>query len=484
MKLLCLARHLLVVGGLIAATAHAASGSQSTTLEIGRLTQKDSQGYALLSELTSKIGPRMSATERGTAAERFVYDKLKEFGIRDVSFEPFQMTSWQRGPIEVTIDGRSIPAAAMVYTPGHADLTANMVEVGNGTSADYAEDYDKVRDKIALIYMGTLPGSLPGTPYLPRWERLALAIGHGARGVIFINPAAGNHLVTGIAGGSANLVDVPAAIISHEDGLSLRNEIRQRGALHATIRLDNTVGVGTARNVIATFPGTRKPEQTIVIGAHLDILDLATGAVDNGSGAMWILDVARSFAVHHFHPERTVQFIFFMGEEEGLLGSYTHVRRAEKAGTLSRVWYMINTDMSVNPTGLRLWGGAADLTRFQAFAAEVRQLYPSFTDISSDEPDMSQSSDSQPYIEHGVPVIYPLAQWPDGLMACVHAECDTIKWLDDEQMRRSAVVGAMLIATLARAPDSIAHVLSPAETSKYYQDAGITQGYRGPAHTD
>jgi hypothetical protein len=372
----------------------------------------------------------------------------------------------------------------MVYTPGHADLTAEIVEVGNGTSADYAEDYDKVRDKIALIYMGTLPESPTGTPYLPRWERLALAVGHGARGVIFINPTTGHHLVTGIAGGSANVIAIPAVIVSHEDGLGLRNEIRRRGALHATIRFDNSVGVGTARNVIATVPGTRKPEQVIVLGGHLDSLDLATGAVDNGSGAMWVLDVARAFAVHHIHPERTVQFIFFMGEEEGLLGSYTHVRRAEKAGTLQQVWTMINTDMSVNPKGLRVWGGTADLAIFQAFAAEVRQLYPSFTEVSSAEPDMSQSTDSQPYIEHGVPIIYPLAQWPDGLMACVHSECDTLKWLDDEQMRRSAVVGTMLIATLARAPDSSAHRLTPAETSKYYQDAGITLGYRGPAHTD
>jgi len=351
----------LFLAATIASIGHAASGSSTRSLDLGLATQKDSQAYALLNELTSRIGPRMSATEKGAEAESFVYEKLRQFGFRNVRYEPFQMASWKRGSIDVTVEGRSIPAAAMVYTPAHADLSAEIVEVGNGTAADYAQDYDKVRDRIALVYMGTLPESPSATPYLPRWEKLALAIGHGARGVIFINPVAGNRLVTGNAGGSANVVAVPVAVIGHDDGLRLREELQGKGALHATMRLDNTVGVGTARNVIATLPGTRKPGQIIVLGAHLDSLDLATGAVDNGSGAMWVLDVARAFAVHRVHPERTIQFVFFMGEEEGLLGSYTHVRRAMRANTMGQVWYMINTDMSVNPKGLKLWGGAPDL---------------------------------------------------------------------------------------------------------------------------
>ncbi len=477
-------RLLLLSAILIAVGANAAEKAQDGALDLGFATAKDSQAFALVSELTSKIGPRLSAGEKGTAAEQFVFDKLRAFGIRDVRFEPFPMVAWSRGSIEFSVAGTSIPAAAMVYTPEHADVTATIVDVGNGTSADYADDYDKIRDKIALIYLGTLPDSPSGTPHLPRWEKLALAIGHGARAVIFVNPAPGNHLVTGIAGGSAKLVTIPAAIISHEDGLALRREIQAGAPMPATLRMTNAVRAGTARNVIATIPGTQRPDEIIALGGHLDSLDLATGAVDNGAGAMWVLDVARTFSVHHVHPGRTVQFLFFMGEEEGLLGSYVHVRRALKEHSLQRVRYMINTDMSVNPNGLRLWGGDPDLEFFAAFAARVRQIYPSFDDIATDMADMSQSSDSQPYIEHGVPILYPLAQWPDGLMACVHAECDDIHWLDDAMMRRSAVVGAMLLQTLADAPGAAAHVMTPVETADYFKKAEITRGYLGPVVTD
>jgi carboxypeptidase Q len=184
------------------------------------------------------------------------------------------------------------------------------------------------------------------------------------------------------------------------------------------------------------------------------------------------------------HPERIIQFAFFMGEEEGLLGSYTHVRRAKRAGTLNELWYMINTDMSLRPKGLRLWGGAPDLEFFRSLAAQVREIYPSFADVSDEQADMSQSSDSQPYIEQGVPIIYPLGDWPEGLTACTHAECDDMHWLDDAQMRRSAVIGTILIAALTQAPDSIVHGFTPAETRQYYQDAHITIGYRGTVRSD
>lgn len=472
--ILCLS---LLAGSLAAgATVH-----ESPLVSLGKKVQRDSQAFALLTELTSTIGPRLSATDRGAKAEEFIFKKLQSFGLKDVQFEPFPMQAWQRGSAELTANGSPIRTAAMVYTPSQADLTAPVAEVGNGNSADYAINYDKVRGKIALIYMGTLPNSPAGTPRLPRWERLALAIGHGAVGVIFINPSDGHHITTGIAGGSAKVISVPVVVVDKETGLGLRNDLLQDKALEAHIRLTNEVGPGHARNVIATIPGTERPNEVIVLGGHLDSLDLATGAVDDGVGAMWVLDVARAFAKHRVRPKRTVKFVFFMGEEEGLLGSYFHVRQLVRDHTLGQVRYMINTDMSLSPTGLRLWGGDPDLKFFQSFAADVRALYPTFVDVSTDSAGMSQNSDSQPYLDHGIPTVYPMTQWADGLMECAHAECDDMRWVTDQQIRRSAVVGSMLLAAIANAPEGISHVMSAEETADYHKTANLTDGYRGPA---
>jgi hypothetical protein len=423
----------------------------------------------------------MSATEHGSAAESFVFQKLKGYGIKDVRYERFPMVSWARGTVDLRVNDVPMQSAAMVYCPAHTDLTAEIADVGNGTSMDYGADFDKVRGKIALVYMGTLPDSPAGAIHLPRWEKLALAIGHGAVGVIFINWNAGNHLVTGIAGGSARAVTVPAVMVSQEDGLRLRERAIRERHVRATIRMENRVTEGFARNVIATVPGVARPDETIVLGGHLDSLDLATGAFDNGTGAMWVLDVARAFAVHKYKPSRTVQFIFFMGEEEGLLGSYAHVRRSAQDGSLRQVRFMINTDMSVNPRGLHVWGGDPDLPFFESVAANIRKLYPSFKGVSTESAAMSQSSDSQPYIERGVPIADLESQWPEGLLPCVHAECDTLHWVNADALRDSAAVGAMLVAALADAPASAAHVFDESETQAYYEAQGIVPTYRGPA---
>ncbi len=465
-----------------AALAQAASPADySSSLALGRAISEDSRGYEYLSELTTRIGPRMSATARGAAAETFVYEKLRQAGITDVHYESFPMLSWVRGSAELKFGNESIPTAALVYTPASAEVTAPMADVGNGTSMDYAADFDKVRGKVALIYMGTLPDSPSDTPHLPRWEKIALALGHGAVGVVLINSTAGHHLVTGIAGGSPRLVSIPVVVVSREDGFELREKaLQDRDREIASIRIENTVAAGSARNVVARIEGTEHPNEVVVLGGHLDSLDLATGAVDDGTGAMWVLDVARGFAVHHYRPKRTVEFVFFMGEEEGLLGSYAFVRRAAADGALSQVKYMINTDMSMNPNGLRLWGGDPDMTYFEALARDVRTLYPSFEVASGETAAMSQSSDSQAFLERGIPIAYPMAQWPEGLMACVHAECDSIKWVRPEDLRRSAGVGAMLLAALADAPSSVAHVLRPKEVDAYYKAQGIVPSYLGP----
>jgi carboxypeptidase Q len=466
---------------LLSASATARPLDESDTVALGRQVEGDSVAFALLQELTSTIGPRMSGTDRGTVAEDFVFKKLQSFGVPNVQFESFPMVAWKRGAAELSVNGQRISTAAMVYTPDRVDLTAPIEEVGNGFSTDYAANYDKVRGKIALIYMGTLPNTPLAVPGLPRWERLALAIGHGAVGVIFINPASGHHLVTGIAGGSAHVVSVPVVVVDRESGMALRDRLQAGQALQAHIQLTNNTVSGAARNVIATIPGSEHPEQIVVLAGHLDSLDLATGAVDDGSGAMWVLDVARAFAKLHVRSRRTVQFIFFMGEEEGLLGSYAHVRRALQEHSMNSIWYMINTDMSVDPDGLWLWAGDPDLAFFQRFAENVRSLYPSFGDPSTAMADGSQSSDSQPFIEHGVPIAYLKARLPEELMACVHAECDDMRWLTDEQMRRSAVIGAMLLKLLADAPDHVAHVFNETETAEYFKKANVSRIYLGPA---
>jgi hypothetical protein len=170
-----------------------------------------------------------------------------------------------------------------------------------------------------------------------------------------------------------------------------------------------------------------------------------------------------------------------MGEEEGLVGSYSYVRRASAAGTLGQIKYMINTDMSLNPTQLELWGGDPDGPFFEALSAEINKIDPVFERYSTDEAAASQSSDSQAFIEQGVPTGYLKGIWPKDVSSCVHADCDTIRWVTPEGMKHSAVVGAMLIAALGDSNALVARRFDKTETAKFYKDQNIKPSYRGPA---
>ena len=107
----------------------------------------------------------------------------------------------------------------------------------------------------------------------------------------------------------------------------------------ARIQVQNTSDEITARNVIATVKGTDLAEEVVLVGGHLDSWDLATGALDNGIGSFTITDIARTFRKLNLAPRRTVRFVLFMGEEEGLLGSTDYVEYLKSTGEIENIRY-------------------------------------------------------------------------------------------------------------------------------------------------
>ncbi len=92
----------------------------------------------------------------------------------------------------------------------------------------------------------------------------------------------------------------------------------------------------------------------------MDSWDLATGAIDNGIGSFAVLDIARAFKANNLQPKRTVKFVMFMGEEQGLLGSPILVEQAIANNTIDKIKYMMNLDMSGNPIGMNAGGKLDD----------------------------------------------------------------------------------------------------------------------------
>lgn len=88
----------------------------------------------------------------------------------------------------------------------------------------------------------------------------------------------------------------------------------------------------TVYNTVGEITGSEKPDEFVVVGAHLDSWDLGSGATDNGTGSCVVLEVARTLgalAKAGVKPKRTIRFVLFTGEEQGLHGSKQYVKRHE-----------------------------------------------------------------------------------------------------------------------------------------------------------
>ena len=79
-------------------------------------------------------------------------------------------------------------------------------------------------------------------------------------------------------------------------------------------------------NVIADIPGSEKPDEYVIVGGHIDSWDGATGTVDNGTGCATTLEAARILMKSGVKPKKTIRFMLWSGEEQGLLGSRAYIK--------------------------------------------------------------------------------------------------------------------------------------------------------------
>lgn len=100
-------------------------------------------------------------------------------------------------------------------------------------------------------------------------------------------------------------------------------------------------------NVIGVIPGTEFPNEYVVLGAHLDSYDFATGAVDNGSGVTPMMEAMRMLVLSCAKPKRSIMVQIYAGEERGLLGSKSWVAKNQKL--LPKISVMLNKDFGTNP---------------------------------------------------------------------------------------------------------------------------------------
>ncbi len=143
--------------------------------------------------------------------------------------------------MKLRFNKQEVPSVSLAHSPVRAKVEAELVDLGNGLEADYQRVGDKVKDKIALVFLHILPNSGTGLKNLHRSEKTALAEKYGAAGIIFINSVKGNVLLTGTASITGKLINIPAVCIGFEDGMKWKETLASQ-PISAAIDMKNKSG--------------------------------------------------------------------------------------------------------------------------------------------------------------------------------------------------------------------------------------------------
>jgi carboxypeptidase Q len=411
---------------------------------------QNSRAYETLGDATSTIGHRLTGSMNGAKAEQYAFNLLKQYGFKDVKFQPFEVESWMRDTVTLEVapnhsdNFRTVPVVALAHSPVHADINAAIIDVGNGLEEDFEAIKDQLKGNVALVNIGLVNGKT-GQKNLHRSEKTALAIEHGAVGIITVNQVPGQVLLTGTASVTGSLISIPAVNISKESGEEIRNWIKVDKNLHALVKMTNVSKKIKARNVIATLPGEKS--EKVVIGGHLDSWDLATGASDNGLGSFTIMDIARTYKALKLKPRRTIEFVLFMGEEQGLLGSKHYVREAKRTKSLDKIQFMLNLDMTNNVSGMNIGGRDEMIPFFTSIGQQIQKVDAGFKNKISSRAGLH--SDHQPFMLEGIATAAPAGSLAPEVGSCYHANCDRFNLIKKDEMVNGVRFTAMWLYAIA-----------------------------------
>lgn len=467
----------LLTGGVTGMMAQ--DGSQPVFQSINAEVLSNSKAYETLKESTITIGHRLTGSANGKKAEQLVFDLLKSYGYTNVKFQPFEVESWSRGHVHLDLLDPSgnrleeLKAVTLAHSPVRVNETAEIVDMGSGLEEDYLANPGKAKGKIVLASLWLSAGSKPGAQNLHRSEKTALAIKYGAKGIMLFNGVKNGVLLTGTASVTGKLNPIPAVCITNEDGLRLRDLLKEK-QYHAKISMDNHSGPIKARNVVATLPGTKYPNEKIIVCGHLDSWDLATGATDNGLGSFAIVDMARTFKKLNLKTERTIEFVLFMGEEQGLLGSRAYVAQALKNRTLDQVKYVFNFDMSAAAIGFTAGGRTEAEAFFKSTGDAIRAVDTVFSNKTSAGAAWLHS-DHQPFMLQGIPTATSVTNMPQEVYRCYHADCDDISLIKRQWMVDQVRFSTMMLYAIANAAELPAKRMDDAATKQFMIDSKLKE---------
>jgi carboxypeptidase Q len=450
---------------LAATPAPDTEANQAVVNQVIQAALQPSPLQANLHRLTDEIGGRIPGTVAMQHAITWGVQAFTAAGADSVHTEGFTIpNSWAEGATEMTattayqvdpakVGGGTVLSpfrvrcVSVAWAPALAPVKhVPIIDVGEGTAADFQKAGD-ISGKIVLVH----------TTVLKTWDDLFaeyakappvidLAVKAKVKAVAFLATREHDILYRHTNSNEGEIDRLPMVIVAREDGERIARLLAAGNLVWGDLSIPNQLGgpIKTS-NVVAEIRGSEHPDEFVILGAHLDSWELGTGALDNGCNAALVIDALRAIKASGVKPRRTIRFVLFSGEEEGLLGSraYALNHRAELDKAAGVIIYDSGTGTT---TGFSLGGRKDVVYTAKDLIAPLAQF-----GVKEVTTGMEWGTDHFDFMLEGVPT-FVADQDEANYLENYHAISDTYDKVDFAQLKKHVAEAAALSVEIADLP--------------------------------
>lgn len=448
--------------------------------ELAPQMEKTALGTSPLEEnlryLSDSIGGRVTGSPAADRAVGWAVHAFRLSGVDEVHTEKFTIpVGWSEGATHLDVlspEPFPVRLVSIGWSPATPEggITAGVVDVGFGDEAGFAKAGAVANSAIVLVH----------SKFLITWDDLTSeydiapaiidrAMKAGAKAILWMSSRPSLLLYRHTVSVDGQLEKMPQAVVAREDAERIVRFLAAGLPVRVHLDMPNHItGPAPSENVVAEIRGREKPDEFVILGAHLDSWDLGTGALDNGCNAAMAIDAARVIHASGTIPRRSIRFVLFTGEEQGLLGSaaYAHDHRAE----LDRMVTAVIFDSGIGKvTGYSLQGRKDLMPAVRDTLEPVARL-----GVKDFTFDVSMDTDNFDFLLEGVPTLVA-NQDPANYMLNYHAASDTFDKVDIAELKRHVAIAAITAFALADNPERIGRRQSRAELEQMFHETGLDQ---------
>ncbi|MFZ6843239.1 M20/M25/M40 family metallo-hydrolase [Undibacterium sp. RuTC16W] len=449
-----------------------AQAQDATARRIVDLGKTDPHVMTWLDMISNRFGGRMTGSDAYTHAALWAKTQLGVWGLTSELEEAGTLPlGFNRGPSS----GRMLfPAekplrfTTPAYSSGTKGVQSGAVVIAPHTLAEAQIRKNEFKNAWVMIEGESTGEGRDGNDVHQTKPMTRLLIEVGALGTI---QSAEEPLFSATAAPTdwGNLPNLPDIKLAEDQYLEIKNHIKQNLSTHQEVRLEFDIrnwfypGPVPYHNVLAKITGSERPEEIVILGAHLDSFDGGTGAADNGAGFSSVMEAMRLLAKSGVRPRRTILMIGFAGEELGCKGAYAFAQR--HAGEFDKVVMMLNRDTKPGAiTGITVptkWQSV-----FDRVANDLQDVHPvfdfqaTFNDIPRDTAKAFSGragSDDAVFTVNGVPTPKLINTSDFDYTKVHHTVLDTYEqvWPFRTAQQYSAITLAIIAYEVANAPEEI-----------------------------